>query len=132
MLKYLLDTDIAIYTIKSRPPTVKTAFEAHYGQIGISTISLMELVYGAEKSSNSSRNLRDIEGFAARLEVRPYDDTAAIHTGQICAHLAKLGQPISPYDQMIAGLARSQGLILVTNHQGEFGRVPGLQLENWR
>ena len=65
MLKYLLDTDIAIYTIKSRPATVKAAFEAHYGQIGISTITLMELVYGAETSSNPPRNLRDIEGFAA-------------------------------------------------------------------
>ncbi|MCB1810524.1 MAG: PIN domain-containing protein [Candidatus Competibacteraceae bacterium] len=96
MLKYLLDTDIAIYTIKSRPATVKAAFEAHYGQIGISTITLMELVYGAETSSNPPRNLRDIEGFAARLEVRPYDDAAAIHTGQIRAHLAKLGQPIGP------------------------------------
>ena len=91
----------------------------------------MELIYGAEKSSNPERNLSEIEGFIARIDVVSYDDIAANHTGQIRAELARHGTPIGPYDQMIAGHARSQGLILVTNNLREFERVPGLRLENW-
>jgi len=91
----------------------------------------MELVYGAEKSSNPERNLQDVEGLAARLDVLDCNNQAATHTGQIRAELAKAGKPIGPYDQMIAGHARSQGLILVTNNMREFKRVPGIGVENW-
>lgn len=131
MLKYMLDTNIVIYTIKNRPTVVKEAFQAHYGQMCISTVTLMELIYGAEKSAVPGRNLLDVEGFAARLDVLDYDSEAAAHSGQLRAELAKNGQPIGPYDQMIAGHARSRGLVLVTNNVREFERVPGLRLENW-
>ena len=131
MLKYLLDTNIIIYTIKNKPHIVREAFKTHYGQICISTVTLMELVYGAEKSSNPERNLADVEGLAARLDVLDYDDIAATHTGQIRAELGKIGKPIGPYDQMIAGHARSRGLIIVTNNEKEFNRVPGIRVENW-
>ncbi len=97
----------------------------------ISTITLMELIYGAEKSSSPERNLAVIEGFAARLDVLKYGHEAAAHTGQLRAELARLGQQIGPYDQMIAGHARSMGLILVTNNRREFDQVPGLRVEDW-
>ena len=131
MLKYLLDTNIVIYTIKNRPRRVRERFTRHQGQLAISSVTLMELVYGAEKSSQPERNLRDIDGLAARLDVLPYDAAAATHTGQIRAELARQGTPIGPYDQMIAGHARALGLILVSNDAAEYGRVPGLRLENW-
>ena len=117
MLKYMLDTNIVIYTIKNRPEVVKQAFLAHYGQMCISTVTLMELIYGAEKSASPDRNLRDVEGFAARLDVLDYDSEAAAHSGELRAQLAKTGTPIGPYDQMIAGHARSKGLILVSNNE---------------
>jgi len=131
MLKYMLDTDIVIYTIKNKPAVVREAFKAHYGQLCISTITLMELVYGAEKSSNPERNLQEVEGLAARLDVLDYNDLAAVHTGQIRAELVKVGKPVGPYDQMIAGHARSKGFILVTNNMREFKRIPGIRVENW-
>ncbi|AZF38890.1 VapC toxin protein [Pseudomonas sp. R4-34-07] len=131
MLKFMLDTNICIFTIKNRPQQVRETFKKHYGQLAISTVTLMELIYGAEKSSNPERNLADIEGFAARLEVLKYDQDAAMHTGQLRAELARAGTPIGPYDQMIAGHARSQGLIMVTNNRREFDRVPGLRVEDW-
>ncbi len=131
MLKYMLDTNIVIYTIKNRPQAVREQFENHYGQMCISSITLMELIYGAEKSQFPERNLRDIEGFTARMEVLNYDESAAAHTGQLRAELAKKGTPIGPYDQMIAGHARACGLILVTNNISEFERVSGLRLDNW-
>jgi len=131
MLKYMLDTNIAIYIVKNRPEVVLDIFNTRSGQACLSSVSLMELIYGAEKSESPARNLRVIEGFSARLEVLPYDENAAIHTGQIRAELAKRGKPIGPYDQMIAGHARSKGLILVTNNTKEFKRVSGLRLDNW-
>lgn len=131
MLKYLLDTDISIYTIKNRPDRVRAAFNAHAGQMCVSTVTRMELIYGAEKSAHPARNLADVEGFLARLDVLDFDAAAATHAGQIRAELARLGQPIGPYDQMIAGHARSRGLIVVSNNILEFSRVPGLRVENW-
>ena len=131
MLKYMLDTNIVIYTMKNRPQVVREAFRKHYGQMCISSITYMELVYGAERSSNPEGNLRDLEGFVARLETLPYEENAAAHTGQIRADLRARGTPIGPYDQMIAGHARSLGLILVTNNIKEFERVDGIRLENW-
>ena len=91
----------------------------------------MELFYGAEKSAAPERNLSVVEGFAARLEVLSYDNLAAAHSGQLRAELAKAGTPVGPYDQMIAGHARSLGLILVSNNLREFQRVPGLRVEDW-
>ena len=131
MLKYMLDTNIAIYTIKNRPAEAREAFKAHDGQMCISTITLMELMYGAEASLAVEQNLRDIEGFAARLDVLPYDSKAAAHTGQLRAELKKMGRPIGAYDEMIAGHARSQGLVVVTNNIKQFDYVPGIRLENW-
>ena len=131
MLKYMLDTNIVIYITKNKPQIVKDMFNSHYGQICISTIVVMELVYGVEKSSKPEKNLAVIEGFFARVSVLPYDNLAAFNTGQVRAELSKKGTPIGTYDQMIAGHARANGFILVTNNTDEFKRVSGLRLENW-
>ena len=131
MLKYMLDTNIIIYTIKNRPEQVRALLKQHAGQLCISTVTLGELVFGAERSQQLERNLADIEEMIARLEVLPMDNKAAYHFGQIRAELYRMGQPIGPYDMMIAGHARASGLILVTNNVKEFARVPGLRLENW-
>ncbi len=131
MLKYMLDTNMVIYTIKNRPEKVREAFTLHEGQTCISSVTLGELIYGAEKSSQTERNLSVIEGLAARLEVMPFDEKAAAHFGQLRAELAKAGKSIGPYDLMIAGHARALGLVLITNNLKEFQRVPGLRLDNW-
>lgn len=131
MLKYMLDTYIVIYTIKNRPEQVRKAFKLHEGQMCISAVTLGELIYGAEKSAQTERNLADIEGLIARLDVTAFDAHASEHFGQLRAELYRIGQPIGPYDMMIAGHARALGLILVTNNVKEFSRVPGLRIENW-
>lgn len=127
----MLDTNIAIYTVKNRPEKVRKAFRRHAGEMCLSAVSLGELVNGAEKSSRVEHNLAIVEGFAAQLEVAPFDNRAAAHFGQLRAELAARGRPIGPYDTMIAAHARSLGLVLVTNNLREFRRVPGLRVENW-
>ena len=131
MLTYLLDTNIVIFTMKNRPLQVKRRFLEHRGRMSISSVTLGELVFGAENSKQVERNLADIEAMVARLEVLPFDNKAAYHFGQVRAALYRLGRPIGPYDMMIAGQARAMGLTLVTNNVREFGRVPGLVLEDW-
>ncbi|WP_435955762.1 type II toxin-antitoxin system tRNA(fMet)-specific endonuclease VapC [Dryocola sp. BD626] len=131
MLKYMLDTNICIFTIKNKPQEVREAFNRFYGQMCISSITLMELIYGAEKSANPEKNLAVIESFAARLEVLNFGSEAAAHSGQVRAELAKKGAPIGPYDNMIAGHARSLGLTVVTNNLREFERVAGIRVEDW-
>jgi len=131
MLKYMLDTNIVIYTIKNRPEQVRKIFKQHKNQMCISAVTKGELIYGAERSSRPEQNLIDIEGLIARLEVAPFEDHASEHFGQLRAELYRIGQPIGPYDMMIAGHARAMGLILVTNNMKAFERVPGLRVENW-
>jgi len=131
MLKYLLDTNIAIYVIKRRPIEVLGQFNAQASRMAISVITLSELMHGAEKSSQPSSNLAVVEDFCSRLDILPYTAKAAQHYGSIRAHLERNGQPIGMNDLHIAAHARSEGLVLVTNHTREFIRVPALQVENW-
>ena len=131
MLRYMLDTNICIYTIKNNPAAVREKFQQHQNHLCISSIVLSELLYGAEKSSQPEKSLALIEGMAARLEVLGFDEHAAAHAAEIRADLARKGTPIGHYDVLIAGHARSRGLVLVSNNLREFERVDGLRLENW-
>ena len=100
-------------------------------QLCISSITLGELYYGAEKSARRLANLEALQQFAARLEVLPFSPRAAAHYGQIRAELERYGQPAGAYDTMIGGHARSEAMVLVTNNRREFERMNGLRLENW-
>jgi tRNA(fMet)-specific endonuclease VapC len=131
MLRYMLDTNILIYTIRNRPEEVRRNFEAHDGELSASSVTAMELLYGAHKSQAVRRNLDAVEGLLARLDILDFDLAAAEQAGQIRAELASSGTLIGPFDVMIAGHARSTGLSLVTNNQAEITRVAGLRLENW-
>lgn len=127
----MLDTDTCIYTLKNKPQAARQRFQEYRDYLCISSVTAMELVYGAEKSTHPERSLSAVEGFFARLDILDFDMHAAQHAAQIRAALQKAGTPIGPYDQMIAGHARSRGLVVVTNNESEFNRVRGLQVENW-
>lgn len=131
MLRYLLDTNIVIYVLKRRPIEVLSVFNANASRMAISSITLAELMHGAEKSFRVTENLMAIEDFCSRLDVLPYGSKAAQHYGAIRAYLEKLGRPIGVNDLHIAAHARSEGLVLVTNNTAEFDRVPALEVENW-
>lgn len=131
MLRYMLDTNLCTATIRNKPETIRAAFNRHHTQMCISTVTVMELMDGVEVSRQPQRNLANVEGFIARLDVLDYDVPAAAHTAQIRAELTMASKQISPYDQMIAGHARSRGLVVVTNNTKEFKRVAGLRIEDW-
>ncbi len=131
MLKFMLDTNIVIYVIKRKPIAALELFNRHVGQMCISSITLAELLHGAEKSAQKEDNLRQVEDFVSRLEVLQYGTKAAAHYGDIRADLERQGMMIGVNDLHISGHARSEGLILVTNNLREFERVSALRLDNW-
>lgn len=131
MLRYMLDTNLCIRVLRDRPQHVRARFNEEAEGLCISTIVLAELLHGAAKSARTIENRSEVERFANRLEVLPFDAEAAAHAGDIRATLEREGRPIGGYDVLIAGHARSRGLVVVTGNLGEFGRVDGLRCEDW-
>ncbi len=91
-----------------------------------------ELCYGARKSARAEANLDRLRAFFAPLVCLPFDDLAADHYGAIRAELERQGTPIGPNDLVIAATARARRVTLITANTHEFGRVPGLEIENWQ
>jgi tRNA(fMet)-specific endonuclease VapC len=131
MLTYMLDTNVCIYVMTKRSLDLLEKFNSLAEQLCISSITLGELHYGAEKSTRRVDNLTAIEHFVARLEVLAFEAKAAAHYGQLRAELERAGTPCGPHDMQIGGHARSEGLIVVTNNIREFSRMPGVRAENW-
>jgi tRNA(fMet)-specific endonuclease VapC len=129
---YLLDTNICIYLIKKKPESVlKKLMQKRISAVGVSSITLSELEYGVEKSSQGERNKLAIAEFMAPLTVFPYDDRVASTYGQIRVFLEKKGITIGPLDMLIGAHALSLQAVLVTNNDREFKRIPHLKVENW-
>lgn len=131
MLRYLLDTNLCIRVLRDRPAALRAKFNAEADGLCISTIVLTELLHGAAKSARPEHNRHEVERFAGRIDVLPFDADAAGHAADIRARLEAQGQMIGGYDLLIAGHARSRGLIVVTGNLGEFRRVEGLRCEDW-
>ena len=131
-MKYMLDTNICIYAIKNKPPEVIKNFLAHNpDDICISSITYAELMHGVEKSQAVERNRMAITLFLSSISILPFGAQAAEEYGKVRADLKKIGTPIGPMDELIAGHARSEHLILVANNTREFFRVPDLEVEDW-
>jgi tRNA(fMet)-specific endonuclease VapC len=129
---YMLDTNICIYAMKNKPEKVLRRLREELDNgVCISSITLAELEYGMKHSSNPAKNEQALLRFLVPFSVLPFGSTAAAEYGEIRAYLQSQGTPIGPLDMLIAGYARAEKMILVTNNVREFERVPGLELENW-
>jgi tRNA(fMet)-specific endonuclease VapC len=131
-MKFMVDTNICIYIIKQKPPgVIKRFYQTEISEIGISSITLSELLYGVSKSSKPEQNQIALTQFIAPLDILSYDDEAAQYYGQLRAYLEKQGRPIGSLDMLIAAHALSTNCVLVTNNEKEFIRVPNLKIDNW-
>lgn len=131
-MMYMLDTNICIYAIKNKPLQVLKQLQENYDKgICISAITLAELEHCAHKSSFPDKNRMALIRFLSILKILPFDDMAALEYGKICAFLQKNGTPVGTMDMLIAGHAKANNLILVTNNTREFMRIPELAIENW-
>lgn len=130
-MRYLLDTNAVIALLSGKPPRLSMrARQLRPNEIGMSSIVAHELYYGAFKSQLVERNLTVVD--ALQFEVVEFDKEDARQAGELRAALAAQGQPIGPYDVLIAGQAMARGLVLVTHNTREFGRVRGVSVEDWQ
>jgi tRNA(fMet)-specific endonuclease VapC len=131
-LKRLLDTNVCIHIIRRRPPEVLSNLERfEVGEVEVSSVTVAELSYGAEKSSRPGQNKEALWRFLLPLEIIAFGPEAATAYGRVRAALDRAGTPIGPLDTLIAAHAVSLGVTLVTNNVREFERVPDLDLEDW-
>ena len=131
-LTHLLDSDVVIRALRGPGPALTAKLLENDGQLALSSISVTELTYCALRSNRRDEALDAVEGFLDSVMVVDLDETAARVAGAVRSELAAKGTPIGPYDTLIAGQARSLGLVVATGNVREFRRVKGLQVENWR
>jgi tRNA(fMet)-specific endonuclease VapC len=131
-MKYLLDTNVCIIYLRGRNLNLKQRLESvPIQEIAVCSIVKSELCYGAMKSANPERNFALQQAFLEQFVSLPFDDLAATTFGVIRVQLETRGIPIGAYDLQIAAIALANNLTLVRHNTQEFGRVDGLQLEDW-
>jgi len=136
MIRYLLDSNIVSEPIRTRPdPVVQARYRAHAGEMAIATIVWHELLYGVErlvpgrKREFLSHYLLDVVRLS--MPILPFDTGAAEWLAHERARLSALGRPRPFPDGMIAAVAATRGLILVTRNTNDFSGIAGLHTENW-
>ncbi|PDT34606.1 VapC toxin family PIN domain ribonuclease [Rhizobium sp. M10] len=132
MITHLIDTNAVIALIgRKSEALLKRVVDSDEGSIGLSTIVMHELYYGAYKSAKISYNLETLRLFMADFPAVGFEREDALASGEIRAALAAKGTPIGPYEVLIAAQAKTRDLVLITNNVGEFRRVDGLDVEDW-
>jgi tRNA(fMet)-specific endonuclease VapC len=132
MIGYLLDTNAWIAFLKNDAKVVAAVRRHGVGQLRLCAPVWAELWFGACKSQRVTENQARLRDLATLVPILPFGGRAAEECGEIRAALARLGQPIGPYDTQIAAIARVAGLRVVTRNISEFMRVPRLIIENWQ
>lgn len=127
----MLDANVCIAAMRAQDGSLFARLEKNRNKLCISTIVMHELKHGAERSSRPEHQFGRVLALTSLLEILDFDAAAASHSGNIHATLAKSGNVIGAYDMLIAGHARSLGLIVVTNNLKEFSRIEGLRCEDW-
>lgn len=131
-MKYLLDTNICIDLIRRKQPRLIQRITRYQpGDIGVSSITIAELAFGANKSSQVEQNLAALEQFLLPMEIADFDQPASVTYGAIRAYLERKGKVIGAMDMLIGAHALSLGVTLVTNNAAEFQRIPKLKVEDW-
>lgn len=131
-MRFLLDTNAVVAFVgKTSMPLRNRMLSVPFGDIGLPSIVVHELAFGAYRSRKVDLNLSTLQMLTRDLAVIDFTSDDARAAGAIRADLARLGTPIGPYDALIAGQAKARDLCLVTNNTREFARVVGLRLEDW-
>lgn len=128
---YALDTNTVSYFLKGRGKVAERLLAVPPRSVGLPSIVLYELDYGASRS-DAPHGLRGrLDMFLGSLRILPFGEAEARAAARIRVALEKAGKPIGPMDLLIAATAVEQGAILVTHNVKEFGRIRGLRVEDW-
>ena len=131
-MAHLLDTNTCIYFLNRASEKVVAHFQQlSPPEIKLSSITVAELYYGAEKSKARLNNWKNVENFVSTFEIMPFDEKSCKMYAKVRPALEKSGVPIGPMDLLIASISLANNFILVTNNIKEFERIKELKLENW-
>ena len=129
----MLDANVCISVMNGNPPGLRTRLMQHDPtEVAISQIVRYELEFGVCNSTQVERNAENLRHFLRYVQVLDWGDEQTLAAAQVRCELARRGTPIGPYDILIAGHARSLGVVLVTRNVREFARVDNLQVEDWQ
>lgn len=132
-MKYLLDTCTVSDFVKGQPGVLARIKATPPQLIAISTVTRFEIEFGLQLNPDRAKILAPVmDAFLSSIAILPFEDADAKAAGAIRAALQKQGQPVGAYDVLIAGCGLARGLVVVTSNLGEFQRIGGLQVENWR
>lgn len=132
-MKYLLDTCTVSDFVKGQPNVLARIKAISPTFIAVSTLTRMEVEYGLALNADRARKLAPVlQAFLSAISTLPFEVADALAAAGIRAALKAKGQPIGAYDVLIAGTALARGLVVVTSNVGEFQRIGGLQVEDWR
>lgn len=130
-MRYVFDTNTCIYALKRQGRVIERMREHGPDEIAVTTVTLAELWFGAQKSARRATVRREVDAFLEPFDVLPFDREAADDYSRVRFDLERAGRPIGERDLLIASIALSRGLAVVTHNVAEFGRVPGLKTEDW-
>ncbi|MCX6595599.1 MAG: type II toxin-antitoxin system VapC family toxin [Acidobacteria bacterium] len=130
-MSFLLDSDFCVGCLRSHPDALRRLAQFRPDEVFVPAVTRAELMTGAYKSAAPAQNVQTTLNFLRPIASLPFDDQAADHYGQIRASLEQQGQKIGPNDLMIAAIASTHGLTVVTRNTREFQRVPGVSVEPW-
>jgi tRNA(fMet)-specific endonuclease VapC len=130
MARFMLDTNMCIYLIKSQPPKVAERFaQCVVGDVVMSAITYAELEYGVSVSGDPARERRNLAALVEDIPVVPFDAAAAQAYGPI--REATRDRKKDHLDKLIASHAVALDVVLVTNNERDFAAYPRLKIENW-
>ncbi len=131
-MTWMLDTNACIRYLNGRAPHLKSRLEqTNPAEIALCSVVKAELFYGAARSYDPQKTRAQQEIFVSRFSSLPFDDAAADAYARIRADVTSRGVSIGPNDLLIAAIALSRGVTLVTHNVSEFSRVQGLKVEDW-
>ena len=130
MKKYLLDTNICIFSMRDKYSVNERLENITPQQCYVTDVTVMELRFGAYKSEKKDENLSIVNDFISKVNVVPFADTIDAFC-QEKLRLQSLGTPIEDYDLFIGCAAKVAGLTMVTDNVQHLSRIEGLEIENW-
>lgn len=128
---YILDTNTLIYFFKGIGNVSTRLLQTPPRSIGIPAIVLFELEVGIARSSFPKKRRFQLDNLTAMVSILPFGHEELKSAAAIRVDLENRGKPIGPYDVLIAGTALANKGVLVTHNTSEFGRIEGLQIEDW-
>ena len=129
-VRYLLDTDAVVDVLRGRHRVAQRLAQVSPEDVGVSAMTLAELLYGSCCSADSERSEREVRRFVEAIRIIPFGRNASAAHAQI--RFALRQRNIGPNDLVIAATALSARATVVTANVREFSRVDGLSTEDWR